>query len=412
MDKKINSIKITQEMKTSYTLLFPNMLDIHFHLLQNILIDCGYHVELLTNNNSEVINDGLRYVHNDMCYPALVTIGQMINALKSDKYDLNKTMLVLSQTGGGCRASNYVYLLKKALKNADLEEVPVLTFNLADPFDKNGINVSVLTLRKILSAMEYGDLLMLLGNHVRPYEIHKGETNLLIQKWIDKLSELFNQNRGYSFNEMKKYNKYIVEEFKMIQIKNVQKIKVGVVGEIFVKFSYVANNDLVNFLESQDCEVSVPGIMGFLMYALDMPTEDIRLYGGDKFVQIFGESGLKYVSRFEKLLINSTKGYLNVHAYADLKKSVEGYIGTGCKMGEGWLLVSETIELINSGYKNVICVQPFGCLPNHIVGKGMMKKIRSEFPDSNIVAIDYDPGVSKVNQENRIRLMLAIAKDK
>lgn len=413
MSERIPKIEITKEMKKNDTLLIPNMLDIHFHLLQNILIECGYHVELLTNNSPTVIEQGLRYVHNDMCYPALCTIGQMIDALQSGKYDLDHTILVLTQTGGGCRASNYIYLLKKALINAGLEKTPVLSFNLSDPFNPEGIQVSIFTLIKILAAMEYGDLLMMISNHLRPYEKNKGEVNAYVDKWVATISNYFKEGKGFGFKEIETINRQIIDDFKQIELLNVHRTKVGIVGEIFVKFSALANNDLVKFLESQDCEVNVPGIMGFLLYALDMPLEDNRLYGGDHFKQKIGETLIHFITHYERILAKSVEGYMEApRSYKDLKKSVDGFIGTGCKMGEGWLLVSEMIELIESGFNNVICVQPFGCLPNHIVGKGMMKRIHTEFADSNIVAIDYDPGASKVNQENRIRLMLAIAKEK
>ena len=412
MSERVIQHTVTDEMKKTYTLLFPNMVDIHFHILQNILKNCGYHVELLTNTSENILEVGQKYVHNDTCYPALLTIGQMICALQSGKYDLDHTILVMSQTGGGCRASNYIYLLKKALMNAGFEKVPVLSFNLSNLMDKNGIHLSIPTLLKMLAAMEYGDLLLLLSQHIRPYEVEKGATDSLVNVWIDKISSVFEEGKGCSFKDLKKYNSQIVQDFSKIEITSRDTIRVGVVGEIYVKFSSLANNDLVRFLESQGCEVMVPGIMNFLLYALDMPMEDVRLYGGNKVKNHIGEKLFSFILKFESIYQNAVQSYFKLQPYAELKKSVSPYLGTGCKMGEGWLLVAETLELLDLNFKNIICVQPFGCLPNHIVGKGMMKKICSQHMDSNIVAIDYDPGTSRVNQENRIRLMLAIAKEK
>ena len=412
MSDRIPNIAITNKMKKEYTLLFPDMIDIHFHLLQNILRSCGYNVELLTNHSENILEEGQKYVHNDTCYPALITIGQMIAALQSGKYDLNHTILVLSQTGGGCRASNYIFLLKKALINAGFSKVPVLSFNLSNLLDKNGLDLGVITLYKMLASMEYGDLLMLLSHHIRPYEKNKGETNKKINKWISYISEQFQKDSGYSIKSVRKINKDIVNDFNTIKTVNKKLTKVGIVGEIFVKFSSYANNNLVGFLESQNCEVMVPGIFNFILYALDMPIEDLRLYGGNPIKKHTGDYLLKYIKKYEEILHESINEIYHLQSYDHLKYEVEDYIHTGCKMGEGWLLVAEILELINLEFDNIICVQPFGCLPNHIVGKGMMKKIRMNHPKSNIVTIDYDPGTSKVNQENRIRLMLAIANEK
>ena len=412
MSNRVPNITVTNKMKKEYTLLFPDMIDIHFHLLQNILRSCGYNVELLTNRSKNILEEGQKYVHNDTCYPALITIGQMITALQSGKYDLNHTILVLSQTGGGCRASNYIFLLKKALVNAGFSEVPILSFNLSNLLDKNGLQLSVTTLFKMLASMEYGDLLMLLSQHIRPYEKNIGDTNKKTEKWIQIISEQFQKGKGYSTKDVRNINKEIVKDFKTVEKIDKKLTKVGIVGEIFVKFSSFANNNLVDFLESQNCEVMVPGIFNFILYALDMPIEDIRLYGGNSIKKFTGESLFQYIKKYEQILHEAIYEIYPLQSYAHLKKEVEGYIHTGCKMGEGWLLVAETLELIHLDFDNIICVQPFGCLPNHIVGKGMMKKIRLNNPKSNIVAIDYDPGTSKVNQENRIRLMLAIANEK
>ncbi|MBR6619349.1 MAG: 2-hydroxyacyl-CoA dehydratase [Clostridia bacterium] len=406
-----NRVEFTKDMM-DYTLLAPNMANIHFSMLVNIFGQYGYKVELLKNDGRAVVDEGLKYVHNDTCYPALLVIGQLIDALNSGKYDPNKTALMITQSGGGCRASNYIHLLRKALKKAGYGQVPVISLNLSGLEKNSGFKIRVSMALKMLSALIYGDLIMLLKNQVEPYEINKGETNALSQKWIDDISEMFKNGKGYSMREMKKILPQITKAFSEIAVNKVNKVKVGVVGEIYVKYSPLANNHLEEFLFSQGCEVMVPGLLGFFLFKTDNRLEDVKLYGGKKIKKIAMTVAIWYLTKIETMLNDAARAYGNFTVpapYAHIKEKCTKIIGAGCKMGEGWLLTAEMMELIESGYGNIVCAQPFGCLPNHIVGKGMIRKLKELYPQSNIVPIDYDPGATRVNQENRIRLMLAVA---
>lgn len=407
-------VPFTDEMKKDYTILVPNMLPIHFKLLMVMLEEYGYKTELLTNDGQEVVDTGLKYVHNDTCYPALLVIGQMINALQSGKYDLNKTALLITQTGGGCRASNYIHLLRKALVKAGMPQIPVISLNLAGLEKDSSLKLSVPMLRKMISAMAYGDLMMLLRNQTRPYELNDGDSSKLIDSWVKELASQFRQGRGLSIKDLNRNMSAIAKSFSEIKVIRTDKIKVGVVGEIYVKYSSLGNNDLEQFLYEQDCEAMVPGLMGFILFKTDNRIEDSKIHGGKKMMKFVCEILLDYLKKIEGSIISAVSKYPQYHApmpYEEMKKLVDGVIGYGTRMGEGWLLTAEIMELILAGYGNVVCAQPFGCLPNHIVGKGMIRRIKRLYPKSNIVPIDYDPGATKVNQENRIKLMLAVARE-
>ena len=408
-----NRVEFTKEMQ-DYTILAPNMADIHFSILMNVLREYGYKVELLKNDGRAVVDEGLKYVHNDTCYPALLVIGQLIDALNSGKYDVNKTALLITQSGGGCRASNYIHLLRKALRKAGYGQVPVISLNLSGLEKNSGFKLKPSMALKALSALIYGDLIMLLKNQVEPYEVNKGETNKLVDKWIADISEMFTQKKGYSMREMKRILPEITKSFADIRVEKVPKVKVGVVGEIYVKYSPLANNNLEDFIKSQNCEVMVPGLLGFFLFKTDNRLEDIKLYGGKKLKKIAMTVAMWYLQKIETMLNTAAGAYGDFCVpapYAHIKEKCTAIIGAGCKMGEGWLLTAEMMELVESGYGNIVCAQPFGCLPNHIVGKGMIRKLKEIYPQSNIVPIDYDPGATKVNQENRIKLMLAIAQE-
>lgn len=408
-----NRVEFTKDMM-DYTILAPNMANIHFTMLINVFREYGYNVELLQNEGREVVDEGLKYVHNDTCYPALLVVGQLIDALNSGKYDVNKTALLITQSGGGCRASNYIHLLRKALRKAGYPQVPVISLNLSGLEKNSGFKIRITMALKMLCAMIYGDLIMLLKNQTEPYEINKGESNALVKKWTDNISEQFRKGKGYSIKEMKKNLGDITKSFTKIKLEKTDKVKVGVVGEIYVKYSPLANNRLEEFLFSQGCEVMVPGLLGFFLFKTDNRLEDIKLYGGKKIKKIAMKVAMRVLTAIETVFINAVKensSFVAPAPYAHIKENCTKIIGAGCKMGEGWLLTAEMMELIESGYGNIVCAQPFGCLPNHIVGKGMIRKLKEMYPDSNIVPIDYDPGATRVNQENRIRLMLAVAKE-
>ncbi len=407
-------VEFTKEMRKDYTILIPDMLPVHFKLLRNIFTLHGYRVGLLKNTGRKVVDTGLKYVHNDTCYPALLVIGQMISALQSGKYDVDKVALMITQTGGGCRASNYIHLLRKALVKAGLGQVPVISLNLSGLESNSGFHLTLEMIYQALIGLTYGDLFMLLKNQVRSYEVNKGDADALIDKWVKELSNQFRQRKGYTPKGMERNMKAIVEDFTKIPVVNVKKTKVGVVGEIYVKYSSMANNDLENFLVEQDCEVMVPGVMGFMMFKIDNRIEDINLYGGNPAKKKVCQLLMKYCEMLEKMLYNvvsENSEFLPPSKYAHIKQLITGVVGLGNKMGEGWLLTAEMLELAESGYGNIICAQPFGCLPNHIVGKGMIRKVKEIYPNANIVPIDYDPGATKVNQENRIKLMLAVARE-
>ena len=407
-------VEFTREMKKEYTILTPNMAPIHFELIKNVLESFGYKIELLRTTGREIVDEGLKYVHNDTCYPALLSIGQLMHALHSGKYDLHKVALIMTQTGGGCRASNYIHLLRKALHKDGLDFIPVISLNISGLESNSGFKVTLPLLRRGIAALTYGDLLMLLKNQTKPYEAEPGASDALVQQWILKLTRLFEQNKAFTQREVHAYFDEIVRSFAEIPREQRQKTKVGVVGEIYVKYSPLANNDLEEFLFQQGCEVMTPGIVGFMIFKVDNRLEDIRLYGGSAAKKQVCTLLKWYFTKFEADLIAAVKKYPQFTApspYSHLKKLAGQVIGFGCKMGEGWLLTAEMMELIENGYENVVCTQPFGCLPNHIVGKGMIRKVKSIYPRANIVPIDYDPSATKVNQENRIKLMLAVANE-
>lgn len=412
---KNGRILFTKAMKKDYTILLPMMAPIHFSLIKNVFTDYGYNAVLLDNTGPEIVSNGLKYVHNDTCYPALLVIGQFICALKSGKYDTNKTALMITQTGGGCRASNYIHLLRKALKKAGFANVPVISLNLSGLEKNSGFKLTIPMLRKIIAGLVYGDMLMALNNQVKPYEHTKGESEELVNYFVNKLTIQLANGQGYSVKKIEKNLNEISDSFAKIKRNNKKKIKVGVVGEIYVKYSSLGNNDLEQFLYDQGCEVCVPGIMSFMLFKVDNRLEDIKLYGGSKIKYSIVNALMKYLTKMESILIKAigrNKCFTNISSYSHTKSLVNGVIGYGNKMGEGWLLTAEMLELVELGFENIVCTQPFGCLPNHICGKGMIRKIKNINKNANIVAIDYDPGATRVNQENRIKLMLSVAREK
>ena len=404
----------TEDMKKTHTILIPNMAPVQFRILAAAMEHKGYKVELLGNCGSQVSELGLKYVHNDTCYPALLVIGQFLDALQSGKYDLDHTALIITQTGGGCRASNYIFLLRKALEKAGYGNIPVLSLNFSGLEKGNSLPMDLTFIRMALAAIYYGDLLVTLKAQTAPYEIHPGDAAALQEKWLDTICGWVHEGKGFSQQEMKAAMPKIAAEFAAIPVHRVPKVKVGVVGEIYVKYSPLGNNDLENFLATQDCEVNLPGLMGFVQYCAYNPSETARLYGGSFLEKHISDLILGYIAQMEKVIIHALKdnGYHAPLPFSELTELTEGLISKGDKMGEGWLLTAEMAELIRSGYENIICAQPFGCLPNHICGKGMINKLRELYPQANITPIDYDPSATRVNQENRIKLMLAVARER
>lgn len=396
------------KMKDSYTILVPDMLPVHFKLMINIFELYGYHLELLQTSTRDVVDEGLKNVHNDTCYPALLVIGQFINALKSGKYDVNKTALMLTQTGGGCRASNYIHLLRKALKK-EFPQVPVISLNLSGLEKGNGLTLTLPMLIRIVYAVFYGDLLMSLYNQCKPYEIHAGESEKIRNKWQNELKKAFKKRE---FIKCKKYCKMILDDFAEIQRTKEKKIRVGIVGEIYVKYSPLANNHLEEFLLSEGCEPIVPALSEFVMYCMAGNIADGKLYQFTDMGIIKNKAAYSFVLMIQKKIIKAVNehGVFEApHDFEHIRKLADKYMNQGVNMGEGWLIPAEMAALAETGTENIICAQPFGCLPNHIVAKGMSRVIKEAYPGANIVAIDYDPGATKVNQENRIKLMLANA---
>ena len=404
-----NYIPFTKEMKKDYTILIPNMLPTHFKLIMSVLKTYGYKTELLETSGTEIAETGLKYTHNDTCYPAILVIGQFLNALLSGKYDTHKVALIMFQTGGGCRASNYIYLIRKALKKANLGYIPVISLSLAGIEKHPGFTLSPKMLKNMLYATLYGDLMMSLANQVKPYETAKGEADRLTEKWTDILGGELGMKGHTNYRKIKQNYQKIIGDFAKIKVEHKDTVKVGIVGEIFVKYSPLANNNLEKFLLSEGAEPVVPGLYDFLMYCVYNTLNECVLYKKNTAVYPIYKFVYRILCKKKRDVIELIKKNGIFEAWTPFEEIVAlapDLISTAVKMGEGWLLTAEMLELGKSGCTNIVCTQPFGCLPNHICGKGMMKPIKEKNPNINIVAIDYDAGASRVNQENRLKLML------
>lgn len=403
----------TKEMRETHTILIPTMLPIHFHLMSQIFNQHGYKTEILSNESQAVINEGLRNVHNDTCYPALLVIGQMIDALESGKYDLDKVALLITQTGGGCRASNYIHLLRKALQKGGYGNIPVISLSFGGLEKNPGFQITIPILIQMVYAVLLGDFLTLLSNQCRPYELHAGDTQAMVDRWEKKLLDDFSKTKIVKYSHIKQFYREILDDFAAIPKSTEKKVRVGIVGEIYVKYSPLGNNNLEAFLLSEGAEVVVPGLLDFCMYCVFNGIEDRRLYGGEFLKSAANSIVYKFLLKKQRDIIRIIQEHGVFAPPTPFSTTVtlsEPYIGHGVKMGEGWLLTAEMAELLHQGVQNIICTQPFGCLPNHIVAKGMIRAIKEKNPEANIVAVDYDPGASAVNQQNRIKLMLANAR--
>ena len=410
---KDGRLLFTKEMKQESTILMPQMLPVHFGMMKKLLECEGFRVDMLTTNHRGIVDEGLKYVHNDTCYPALLVIGQLIDAVKHGGYDPHKVGLLITQTGGGCRASNYIHLLRKALEKADMTYIPVVSVNLSGLEKNPGFSLTLPFVRKAVYAMMYGDIIVNVANQVRPYEVTAGDADAMIDRWSQKLVDGFQAGKGMSRKQMRANFDAICADFAAIPVAGEPKIRVGVVGEIYVKFAPLGNNNLEQFLLAEGVEPVVPGLTDFIIFKIYNRVADVDLYGG-KWIKKFGCSlFMKYIEACQRDMIAALEQSGRFRApgtFQELHSLVQGYLGDGNKMGEGWLLTAEMLELIHSGTNSIVCTQPFGCLPNHIVGKGMIRKLKDDYPYSNIVAIDYDPGATRINQENRIKLMLANAR--
>ena len=407
---RVKRTTFTEDMKKDYTILVPDMLPIHFNLIIKAYAHFGYKMELLTNRERVVIDEGLKNTHNDTCYPALLVIGQFMEALKSGRYDPDKTALLISQTGGGCRASNYIYLIRKAI-STEFPQVPVISLNFSGLEPNPAFPMTIPIITRLIYSVLYGDMLMLLYNQCKPYELEEGSTDKLLARWEHRLGKLMGDKQR--FMATKSIYKAMLRDFSALPRSREKKPRVGIVGEIYVKYSPLANNDLNSFLISEGCEPNVPGLLDFVLYCASDLINDAGLYDKKTMRTYAYMVGYDVLYKFQKeqiKVIEEHGEFFPPHDFEHLREAADKYMNQGVKMGEGWLITAEMAALAETGTENIICTQPFGCLPNHIVAKGMSRVIKEAYPNANIVAIDYDPGATKVNQENRIKLMLANAK--
>ena len=404
-------VYFTKEMKKNYTILCPQMSPIHFDLIEPAVRSCGYNLEVLQNSDRTAIDTGLKYVNNDACYPSLIVVGQIMDALLSGKYDLEHTAVIMSQTGGGCRASNYIGFIRRALERAGMPQIPVISLNANGMETNPGFKITLPLLTKAMQAVVYGDLFMRVLYATRPYEAKAGSANALHEKWKAICIKSL-QKHSLSMAEFNRNIRGIIHDFDELPRRDVQKPRVGIVGEILVKFSPLANNHVVELLEAEGAEAVMPDLLDFLLYCFYYSNFKADNLGGKRSTALLcnmGISLLEYFRRTCRRELERSTHFLPPARIQDLASMAKHYVSLGNQTGEGWFLTGEMLELIHSGTTNIICTQPFGCLPNHIVGKGVIKGLRASHPEANIIAVDYDPGASEVNQLNRIKLMLSTA---
>ena len=402
--------KFAPEMKGTYTILVPDMLPYHFDIIKHIVGRRGYRMEVLKNDSRAVIDEGLKHVHNDTCYPALCVIGQYLDALKSGKYDVNHTAVMITQSGGGCRASNYIPLIRKALK-AEFPQVPVMSLNFSGLEKGNGLEIDLSLLLQLAFGIFYGDTLMTLYNQCKPYEKNIGDTDRAREECFAEIKKSFDSK---AYKKYKKIIRRLIERFSQIDRTDEEKVKVGIVGEIYVKYSPLGNSHLEEFLLSEGCEPVVPALMDFVLYCIVNNINDTKLYGRTKKTGFIYSLVYKYAYHIQKQIIKifvEDGTFEPPHDFQHLRRCADKVINQGVKMGEGWLIPAEMAALAETGTDNIVCAQPFGCLPNHIAGKGAVRALKNLYRDENIVPIDYDPSATRVNQENRIKLMLATARE-
>ena len=407
----IHKVAFTEEMRKNYTILCPQMSPIHFDILEPAFGACGYHFEVLPNDNKHAVDVGLKYVNNDACYPSLMVVGQIMDALLSGKYDLNKVAVIMTQTGGGCRATNYVGFIRRALEKAGMAQIPVISLNMAGIESNPGFHLNAELLMRAAYGAVFGDIFMRCVYRMRPYEKEKGSVEAVHQKWLKRCQD-FVSAKHMSFFKFKKMCRQIIADFDAIPVTGESKPRVGIVGEILVKFAPAANNHLVELLESEGAEAVVPDLLDFMLYCFYNQIYKADHLGMSKkaaLISRLGIDALEFLRGSARKAFEKSKNFnppVRIYQTVEYAKTI---VSIGNQTGEGWFLTGEMVELIHSGVNNIVCTQPFGCLPNHVVGKGVIKELRRQYPLSNIVAIDYDPGASEVNQLNRIKLMLSTA---
>ena len=407
----ISPVVFTEEMRKTYTILCPQMSPIHFSVLEPAFRACGYQLVVVNADERRAVDMGLKFVNNDACYPSLIVVGQMMDALLSGKYDLNRTAIIMTQTGGGCRASNYVGFFRRALHKANMEQIPVISLNVSGLESNPGFKISVSLLKRALFGLEFGDLFMRCLYRMRPYEQVPGSADALHRK-LEKECQDFISGSKVTISGYKQLCRKIVQEFDHLPITDEKKPRVGVVGEILVKFLPAANNHLVELLEAEGAEAVVPDLMDFLLYCFynqNFKAENLGTKRSTAVLSNMTNGFLELLRRTARTELEKSTHFDPPAHIEDLGKMAKDIVSLGNQTGEGWFLTGEMLELIHSGTSNIVCTQPFGCLPNHVVGKGVIKEIRRQYPLANIVAIDYDPGASEVNQLNRIKLMLSTA---
>lgn len=407
----IHKVVFTEEMRKNYTILCPQMSPIHFDVLEPAFNACGYNFEVLPNDNKHAVDVGLKYVNNDACYPSLMVVGQIMDALLSGKYDLNKVAVIMTQTGGGCRATNYVGFIRRALEKAGMPQVPVISLNMAGIESNPGFHLNAELLMRAAYGAVFGDIFMRCVYRMRPYEREKGSVEAVHQKWLKRCQE-FVSAKHMSFFKFRKMCRQMIADFDAIPVTGEVKPRVGIVGEILVKFAPAANNHLVELLESEGAEAVVPDLLDFMLYCFYNQIYKADHLGMSKKAALISKLGidaLEFLRGSARKAFEKSKNFtppVRIYQTVEYAKTI---VSIGNQTGEGWFLTGEMVELIHSGVNNIVCTQPFGCLPNHVVGKGVIKELRRQYPLSNIVAIDYDPGASEVNQLNRIKLMLSTA---
>ena len=408
---RYNRVEFTKPMRKNYTILCPQMTPIHFDLLEPVLNSCGYNVVVLKGDSKSSIDVGLKYVNNDACYPSLIVVGQIMEALLSGEYDLDHVAVFMSQTGGGCRASNYIGFIRRALEKAGMSQVPVISLNMSKLESNSGFSFTVPMLTKALQAVVYGDIFMRVLYRTRPYEAIPNSANELHEKWKQICIKSL-QKKSISMREFNRNVRGIIKDFDELTLLDVKKPRVGIVGEILVKFLPAANNYLVDLLEREGAEAVMPDLLDFLLYCFynsNFKSEKLGMKSSTARLCNIGISLLEFFRKTAKKEFEKSDRFDPPSTIEHLAEMADNFVSLGNQTGEGWFLTGEMLELIHSGVNNIICTQPFGCLPNHIVGKGVIKELRHAYPNSNIIAVDYDPGASEVNQLNRIKLMLATA---
>ncbi len=404
-----NNPVFTPEMRKTHTILCPQMSPIHFELIETAARAAGYNLEVMPSMDMKAVDEGLKYVNNDACYPSIIVVGQIVEALKSGKYDLNSTAVIMSQTGGGCRATNYIGFIKLALKHAGFENIPIISLNAVGLEKQPGFKITFKLLHRAIMSLVYGDLFMRVVYRTRPYEKVKGSANELHRKWAERVkTNLINGSK----REFNKNIKEIISEFDNLPLLNIKKPRVGVVGEILVKFHPTANNDVVGILESEGAEAVVPDLLDFFFYSAFDADFKAKYLAGSKMTRNLSNAAIIYIESYRKTMkkaLENSERFSKPKHIKELADMASPILSLGNQTGEGWFLTAEMIELIENGSSNIVCLQPFACLPNHVTGKGMIKALKERYPKSNIVAIDYDPGASNVNQLNRIKLMLSVA---